>query len=544
MFSPSRDRRSGSAPGRPRAAAATGPARRRRGSTRAVKTAPVAASSDSSSSSRVSRSSSASTRGASTGKSTCASAPSSSTTATTTSSCGSDGSAKAASSKLSGRMPEHHGPGRTGVAGASSGDPVAGERDAPSSTLRLDEVHRGRADERGDEEVLRPAVERLRRVDLLDASVAHHRDALAERHRLDLVVGHVDGRRAEALRAGSRARRASPTRSFASRFESGSSIRNAFGSRTIARPIATRWRWPPDSCAGRRSRSSSRPSTRATSSTRRRGLGLRRLPHLEAVAEVLRARSCAGRARSSGRPSRCRGRAATASVTSRPPIRIVPAVASSRPGDQPQQRRLAAAGRADEHDELSVVDLQTDIVDRRDPPPNSFVTRSSDDLSPTATSSFSGDEDRLHLQAVVEDDESAAPPARRTPETSSRQARGNRRRGRHGIVERRRRVRGASGLPSSIVVTLPARTPSPARRATPSRPRPRSRRGGSRRRQRRSRRSRRSPAPFAPRRPSRRRAQSRPPDGGRRGSAGRRRRRAQAPRRRDPGRGGRTDASR
>ena len=32
------------------------------------------------------------------------------------------------------------------------------------------------------------------------------------------------------------------TRSFASRLESGSSIRKATGSRTIARPIATRWR--------------------------------------------------------------------------------------------------------------------------------------------------------------------------------------------------------------------------------------------------------------------------------------------------------------
>jgi hypothetical protein len=31
-------------------------------------------------------------------------------------------------------------------------------------------------------------------------------------------------------------------RSFASRFDNGSSNRNAFASRTIARPIATRWR--------------------------------------------------------------------------------------------------------------------------------------------------------------------------------------------------------------------------------------------------------------------------------------------------------------
>jgi hypothetical protein len=59
------------------------------------------------------------------------------------------------------------------------------------------------------------------------------------------------------------------TRSLASRFESGSSIKKAFGSRTIARPMATRWRCPPDSLAGLRSSSSSRPSVFATSCTRR-----------------------------------------------------------------------------------------------------------------------------------------------------------------------------------------------------------------------------------------------------------------------------------
>ncbi len=45
------------------------------------------------------------------------------------------------------------------------------------------------------------------------------------------------------------------TRSLASRFDSGSSNRKTAGSRTMARPMATRWRWPPDSCLGRRSRS-------------------------------------------------------------------------------------------------------------------------------------------------------------------------------------------------------------------------------------------------------------------------------------------------
>jgi hypothetical protein len=44
------------------------------------------------------------------------------------------------------------------------------------------------------------------------------------------------------------------TRSLASRFDSGSSIRNACGWRTIARPIATRWRWPARQLARLRSR--------------------------------------------------------------------------------------------------------------------------------------------------------------------------------------------------------------------------------------------------------------------------------------------------
>src|SRR3954466_16294277 len=44
------------------------------------------------------------------------------------------------------------------------------------------------------------------------------------------------------------------TRSLASRFDSGSSIRNAFGSRTIPRPMATRRARPPDRLARLRPR--------------------------------------------------------------------------------------------------------------------------------------------------------------------------------------------------------------------------------------------------------------------------------------------------
>jgi hypothetical protein len=86
------------------------------------------------------------------------------------------------------------------------------------------EVHGRRADEARDEEVDRVVVQRLRRVDLLQHAQAHDRDAVAEGQRLGLVVGDVDRRRVRAL-LDARDLGAVCTRSFASRFESGSSIR-------------------------------------------------------------------------------------------------------------------------------------------------------------------------------------------------------------------------------------------------------------------------------------------------------------------------------
>ncbi len=57
-------------------------------------------------------------------------------------------------------------------------------------------------------------------------------------------------------------------RSLASRFDSGSSNRNTCGWRTIARPIATRWRWPPESWRGLRCSSPLSSSVAAAFSTR------------------------------------------------------------------------------------------------------------------------------------------------------------------------------------------------------------------------------------------------------------------------------------
>jgi hypothetical protein len=61
------------------------------------------------------------------------------------------------------------------------------------------EVHRRGADEPGHEQVGRPLVQPLRRVQLDDPPVAHHGDAVAHRHRLDLVVRDVHRRRPEPL---------------------------------------------------------------------------------------------------------------------------------------------------------------------------------------------------------------------------------------------------------------------------------------------------------------------------------------------------------
>jgi hypothetical protein len=67
------------------------------------------------------------------------------------------------------------------------------------------------------------------------------------------------------------------TRRFASRFESGSSMRKALGLRTMARPMATRWRCPPDRLAGLRRSCSSRSSRVAALPTfsRMRAFGVR-----------------------------------------------------------------------------------------------------------------------------------------------------------------------------------------------------------------------------------------------------------------------------
>src|SRR6266568_4972429 len=139
----------------------------------------------------------------------------------------------------------------------------------------LDQV--GDADEAGHERGPRLLVDLDGAADLLDAALVEHRDAVAHGQRLFLVVGDIDKGDAHLalhpeqlelhLLAELEVERAR-----------GSSSSSTWGSFTMARASATRWRWPPESCAGLRAPSpGSRTMSRARSTcSRRAALGTRR----------------------------------------------------------------------------------------------------------------------------------------------------------------------------------------------------------------------------------------------------------------------------
>ena len=204
----------------------------------------------------------------------------------------------------------------------------------------------------------------------------HHGDAVAHRHGLDLVVGHVEVGGLQAavqladLGAGLHAQLGVEV---GQRLVHQEDLRLAHDGAAQRDALAL--------AAGELARlaveelvRSSRAISRATSlahAARRCRCRLAALPaacrraclRIAGRRPCCRRRSCAGRARSSGRPSRCRGLSAATSLTTRSPMRSSPPVISSRPGEHAQRGGLAAAGRADQHQELVVADIQVQVVD-------------------------------------------------------------------------------------------------------------------------------------------------------------------------------------
>ena len=167
-----------------------------------------------------------------------------------------------------------------------------------------EKIHRRRADEGGDELVVRPGVELQRRADLRDDAAVEHDDAVGQRHRLDLVVGDVDhrGRRASCA--------AWPARCASAR---AASRRGWIAARRTGRPPArapARGRWRRAGAGRRKAAPACGPSdgrAAAALRPRRRASSAPRAAHRRPTARTRcsGAPSDAGRAHRTGTPWRC-----------------------------------------------------------------------------------------------------------------------------------------------------------------------------------------------------------------------------------------------
>ena len=93
-----------------------------------------------------------------------------------------------------GRTPRVAGPAAPAERFGSKSEVSGGEPGAAvlRGDFTLDQVHRGRAHEPGDEEGGRTVVNLVRRADLLQPAFLHDRDTVPHGHRLHLVVGDDD----------------------------------------------------------------------------------------------------------------------------------------------------------------------------------------------------------------------------------------------------------------------------------------------------------------------------------------------------------------
>ena len=194
------------------------------------------------------------------------------------------------------------------------------------------EIDRRRAEPARDVTIARVFVDLARRADLDQRAVPDHADAGGHRHGLDLIVGHVEDRRAE-LDAGSASAPAAVRRAAWRR------------ARTAARPSGRSPGRAPARARSRRAafrrRKAASPGCRACCDVQqlRRlldALADRRLPARGAPASAAerqdcRRRSGADTANIAGRQTRCPASAGGSPVTSRPSIKTMPASGRSRP---------------------------------------------------------------------------------------------------------------------------------------------------------------------------------------------------------------------
>ena len=258
-------------------------------------------------------------------------------------------------------------PSRVRPSGRSGSSKAPGTTSRPSSITAVEQVHRRRADEGRDEGVARRVVDRVRRADLHQPALVQHPDPVAHRHRLDLVVGDEEEGGAERalqvlqLRAQHLAQLGVEVRQRLVHQEH----------RRVAHDGAAD-RDPLHLAAGELVGLALEQVLDAQHLRRPRDPPLDlvggEVAHLRLAAGTpgSAAPCSAGRASSTGRPAPRRAAPRSSRSASSPPMLIAPGVGQLEPGDQPQRRGLAGAGRPEQHEELAVGDGQRQVVDRRD----------------------------------------------------------------------------------------------------------------------------------------------------------------------------------
>ena len=209
-----------------------------------------------------------------------------------------------------------------------------------------------------------PLVELLRRADLEHAAVLHHRHAVGERQRLFLVVGHVDGRDAELLLE---------LADLGAHLHA--DLRVEVRERLVEQQdVRVEHERPRQRHAllltarelSRVARLEAREVDLAQPFVEpRRDLGRPELPQLEAVGDVVRDRHVG--------PERVvLEHHADVPLVRRQPVHHAVAEADLarvglvEAGHEPQQRRLAAARRAQEREQLAVIDGEVGPIHRGD----------------------------------------------------------------------------------------------------------------------------------------------------------------------------------
>ena len=178
----------------------------------------------------------------------------------------------------------------------------------------------------------------------------HDDDPIAEAGRLADVVGHEEHGQLRASGRGCRARRGGVSRVIASRAPNGSSISSTSASWASARASAPRWRMPPESWCGR--------FLAKRSEVHR----LEQLRRPLADDRPCRRRPASSAARRSPATVSHGNSAASWNISAVRPVDVDRAGRRRvEPGDEVEDRRLAAAGRTDEAHELAADATSTSV---------------------------------------------------------------------------------------------------------------------------------------------------------------------------------------